>query len=1177
MSLRRNIALRTKRLLANFICVTAIISSFLVCFWFYHNNYKNNAKAAPPSATSVSPNSGSTAGGTSTTITGTNFDIAGFKWGKSIVASGTAQGIKMILDSVGNTYILAKYSGTIVVGTITLKSINGLGDFLLIKYDASGNLIWSKSDGASNDDKPGDIAIDSNGNIYVVGAFYGTGTFGNTTLTSTLVNVITLKYNSNGDILWAKKGGSTNPFVDDEGRSISLDASGNVYIIANARSNYTFDQFTQNLTNGDSYIGLILVKYSNTGTILMAKSYIPTNSSSNTIEGNGIVVGDSNSIYISGFFKGTVTIGTNILTSSGSSGAEDVLVAKFDSNFINTWVKRGGAEGTDRAISINFIGTSVIVTGYFFTAPSPATFGSFSLSSSGGNDIFVSKYDSSSGNELYVQKAGGTGDDKANKITQDTSGNFYITGYFNGTATFGTNSVTSSGGNDIFVSKYDSSGNNQWVQRAGGTSADIGNGIAVDNSGNVYVTGSFIGNANFGNVSANGNSTNNAFISKRNSTGNFISVIQLYSYSELYSTSIAMDSANNVYIAGYFNYNIVLGTTTYVSNNSNDIVLIKFNSLGNILWSKVAGGSGDDRPNKIAVDQNNNVYLTGYFNGTATFGTSSITSSGSSDIFVSKYDSSGNNQWVQRAGGTSADIGNGIAVDNIGNVYVTGSFIGNANFGSLSLTNSNSSTDGFLVKYSTLGVSSLAKKFGGTVDDKGNGIKVDLLGNVIVVGRIKGTATFDSLSINTGATTNHAVVIAKYNSNFNITWVKNSSTSTNALLDINDLALDNLNNIYSLGTLATSITFATTSITSTGLGVFVIKYDTNGNLLWLKKGDGPGADYGKGIALDNSNNVYVTGYYTGTGATSSITFDTVSLPLGSANSTDVFIAKFNSSGTVLWGQYAGSTQGNDIGVGLAIDTNSDAYVTGTISNGIANTQAILGQDIISPATTDSFISKTSQIKITFGGQNVANINSITATSISLSTPPHAIGPVDIIITNPDGSSFTLTSGYTYIAPLVIDSPTTVSFTTSSVSVNAQTVTANLNSVCIDDNRLDGSGWSANISITNFVGRNDTSKIIPLASSTDLSNIDTIKRLRILPSTVSTITGNATATNYNTIANLTSLSSLDNTGVSNSFIMVSLNSNNAASAKHCVNATIFLDIPAYTYAQPYDAVITVSVI
>ncbi len=224
----------------------------------------------------------------------------------------------------------------------------------------------------------------------------------------------------------------------------------------------------------------------------------------------------------------------------------------------------------------------------------------------------------------WAVKAGGSGQDSSQGIAIDSLGNQYVTGTFEGSIAFGSYTLTSSGYYDIFAAKLDPNGNFLWAVRAGGTSNDFGYGIAVDGSGSVLLTGSFLDTATF-------------------------------------------------------------GSYTLISDGNRDIFTAKLDINGNFLWAVRAGGTSYDYCSGIAVDVVGNAYLTGYFWGNSSFGSYTLISSGDVDIFAAKLDPNGNWLWAIRAGGTSYEFGYGIAVDGAGKAYLTGCFMGSAAFGPYTL------------------------------------------------------------------------------------------------------------------------------------------------------------------------------------------------------------------------------------------------------------------------------------------------------------------------------------------------------------------------------------------------------------------------------------------------------------------------------------------------------------
>lgn len=385
----------------------------------------------------------------------------------------------------------------------------------------------------------------------------------------------------------------------------------------------------------------------------------------------------------------------------------------------------------------------------------------------GGWDIFLAKYDVN-GNYLWAFKIPGVGgNDVINHIAVDSKGDCYITGWFAGTNVdfdpgAGVANVSSGGGNDIFVAKYTANGNYQWAFAIGKTGADVGNGIAVDASGNCYVTGNFSGsNVSFNPaagtalLSSSGGSSD-AFVAKYSTNGLYQWAFTIGNTGADIGWGVAVDMNSDVYITGNFSGTNVdfdpASTTATISSNSgsSDIYVAKYTSAGNYLWAIKAGGNSSDIGFAIAVDFLGNAYVSGTFQGTSDFDPSAssanITSSGSDDIFVAKYTASGNYAWAFKIGGSGGDNSwyksTDIAVDCAANVYVAGAFASsNVDFdpgaGSV-LFSSAGSKDIFAAQYTTNGNYLCALKVGQSNEDDAYGIAVSLNG-CHVVGRFQGT------------------------------------------------------------------------------------------------------------------------------------------------------------------------------------------------------------------------------------------------------------------------------------------------------------------------------------------------------------------------------------------------------------------------------------------------------
>ena len=430
----------------------------------------------------------------------------------------------------------------------------------------------------------------------------------------------------------------------------------------------------------------------------------------------GIAVDASGNSYVTGGFEGTAIFGSTTLESGGS---QDIFVAKLDNRGNWLWAKKAGGTDSDYGygIAVDASGNSY-VTGYFYSAT--ATFGSTTLTNNGFANIFIAKLDSS-GNWLWAKNAGYSGcGTSGNGIAVDASGNIYVTGDFSGSATFGSITLTSNGDSDIFIAKLDSSGNWLWAKNAGGTDYDYGQGIAVDASGNSYVTGYFESTtATFGSTTLTSSGFSDIFVAKLDSSGNWLWIKNAGGTDYYEGCGIAVDTSGNSYVIGWFEGSATFGSATLTSNGDDDIFVTKLDSSGNWLWAKKAGGTDYYEGCGIAVDASGNSYITGFFSDSATFGSTTLTSNGYCDIFIAKLDSSGNWLWAQNAGGTGSDWGHGIAVDAIGNSYVTGYFFSTAaTFGNITIYGSGTvyNTDIFVVKvhipYQPAGVSIVEETYG---------------------------------------------------------------------------------------------------------------------------------------------------------------------------------------------------------------------------------------------------------------------------------------------------------------------------------------------------------------------------------------------------------------------------------------------------------------------------------
>ncbi len=442
-----------------------------------------------------------------------------------------------------------------------------------------------------------------------------------------------------------------------------------------------------------------------------------------------------------------------------------------------------------------------------------------------------------------------------------------------------------------------------WVKTWGGSSTEMAKGVAVDTSGNVYVIGEFAGTVNFDPAGPNPSATRTSY------------------------------------------------------NNTLDAYLTKFNASGTWQWTRIWGAGpvsalsymGRDAANGIALDSAGNVYVVGLYQGTVDFGSGFIFPSnapmGSNNVFAAKFNSNGVTQWVKTWGANSGGEAYSVAVDPAGYVYVQGDWSGVScdfdQYGAHDVHLNHGHFDAFLVKLrASDGAFQWAKTWGGEGYDDGPGVAVDSLGYVYVAGMYASkTINFDPAGVHPDGDKHPAhdsgslvdVFLSKFDSAGNFLWVRTwGGQGTDDAGQM--VTIDHANNIYvggRYGCITCEFNPATTAHPHANgdLDAFVSKYDSAGNLLWLKTWGGASADASAGLVVDQQNNLHVTGVYSAT-----VNFD----PDGAGDTRtanglwDASITTFDSSGNFQGAQTWGGS-GQDGIWNATIDANNHLYIAGYFS------------------------------------------------------------------------------------------------------------------------------------------------------------------------------------------------------------------------------------------------------
>lgn len=418
-----------------------------------------------------------------------------------------------------------------------------------------------------------------------------------------------------------------------------------------------------------------------------------------------------------------------------------------------------------------------------------------------------------------------------NNTAVDAAGNVYVTGSFSDTATFGTTTLISGGGTDLFVAKLTPAGAYDWVVQAGGADLDVSQRVILDNGGNVYVTG------------------------------------------YLYSPTASFGA---------------ITLTNHASNGG--IFVAKLNPAGGWQWATGAGDAGYYHGHGLAVDGNGSVYVSGDFSGSPlTLGATTLTNNGQWDTYVAKLTPAGAWQWAVSAGGSESEFCFGLALDNSGNAYITGSFSSDSvSFGATTLAASGGGNDAFVAKLDSVGTWQWAASTGGGA--VGSAVAVSSTGNVYLAGSFFGdTVTFGS------------------------------STLINGSGPVATLAYD----------------------------AFVAQLSPTGVWQWAEPIGGFSSEFGAALAVDSGNNLYVTGNF----SSQSATFGTATLSnsgAGNPGVVDLFVAKLTPARTWEWAVGA-SSSGDEQGLGIAVDGNSNLYLTGSFSD----VTAVFGSTTLTSSSTTS--------------------------------------------------------------------------------------------------------------------------------------------------------------------------------------------------------------------------------
>lgn len=399
----------------------------------------------------------------------------------------------------------------------------------------------------------------------------------------------------------------------------------------------------------------------------------------NNEENHGMTVDVNGNVIVTGEFSSpSITIGSYTLVNNNANST-DYYIAKYDNNGNVLWAQRTGRSIDDvgKCVVTDAAG-NIYVAGYFGT--DTIFFGSlYAVNSAYGNmDMFLVKYNAN-GVPQWVKKSSGTNDEVPYEMTIDGSGNIVVCGKYGAASmTVGTTTITNPGfGSNIFVASWNANGNFNWLKGAGRANDDQAWGISSDNANGIYVTGYFRSDTLFfGSQYAvnNQNGNEDMFVAKLDNAGNAVYVRAIGGDDADFGTGIVADPSGNCYITGKWrSTSITVGTSTYSAPNNFDLLFVKFDPSGNVVWSHRTTGSAQDDSRGIDIDANGDVYACGEFEGNLTFATNSFTQyAGGDDVYIVKYNSAGVEQWATNLQCQGSGACYNIDVAGVNDFYISG-------------------------------------------------------------------------------------------------------------------------------------------------------------------------------------------------------------------------------------------------------------------------------------------------------------------------------------------------------------------------------------------------------------------------------------------------------------------------------------------------------------------------
>ncbi|HVX62800.1 MAG TPA: Ig-like domain-containing protein, partial [Pirellulales bacterium] len=851
-------------------------------------------------------------------------------WAQAIGGTGGDNGFGIAVDSQGDAYVTGQFSGTVdfdPTGAGVHQLTTFFGAAYILKLDGGGNYLWAEKlngenppalDGRSEGDA---ITVDDAGNVYATGIFGGTVNLnpsgGSDVVTSDFVfpDAYVLKLDSSGGFTWADvlhNVSGSNPFGGLAASGIAVDGQGNVYTTGNFQGIADFDPgpgVANHLSAGgvDAYVSILDRQGNFAGVDIAGEN--------GSDFGWGVAATAAGNIYVAGSFSNTIDFdpgtGVDNVTANGlwdgflwglNYPPQAIAGAIWNDQNLDG-VRQAGEPGLPGVPVTLYQGTPG--SGVQVATTVSDSLGLYSFKGLSTGVSYYIQISTPPGDALTSQNS--AGDPTLNSNVSPSTGR-------SATIVLSANQTAIANAGFQVSASPPTFGLAFGVKTIGFTS---GSSIIVDPSGDFYVAGSFDGPTVFGTGAGAvtlSTGANNDFVAKYSPSGALIWVRQAVSSFWQYGPKLQLDALGNVYVSGSMTGQTTFGSTV-IAASSDTAFLWKLDSDGNTLWAKSVIGGAESNSVGMAIDAQGNSYVVGAFSGTTIINTSpnptTLTSVGSSDIFVVKYGNDGTPLWAESFGAASKyDGADSVAIDPSGSPIITGAFGQSLQLGSFTLTGS--STTDFVAKLNAAnGTVAWADALASTVSSgtsplgittPQNRIAIDSSGNVYTTGRFTGKLQLDPTnSSDLTPYDGNATFISKLDNNGHFVWGKALAPGSGGYdVEGYGIAVDPQGNVYTTGEFAETLNFnpagapaANLTAIGSSYDIYISKLDTNGNYVSALQFGGSGEDQGTAITLDAAGNVYATGVSQGP---ANFSPPPGTYNVGASGDQDIFVLKLGLAG-----------------------------------------------------------------------------------------------------------------------------------------------------------------------------------------------------------------------------------------------------------------------------------------